>query len=426
MNKIKTSKIFENIWLKLLALFAAFTMWFIVMNIQDSIITRTISDIDVEMLNGEVIYESGYLYNVTNGEEVSVVVKGPRSVIENLEPENFTATADLSQLSVTNSTTIDVVINSSVSASDASNISITPINKYVTLSIEEEMEKSIPVKVITTGSVKGGYQLGNPVPTPNMITVSGPESVLDTIVEARAVVNLTGNEETEIVQSVSIGCTDGYGSAVDKDNITLSTSNASVSIPVYNTKEVPVNVMTAGNVASGFGVREVNFEPSFVIVAGDEETLAAFESVQIKDILITDATENIEKNVDVSDYLPDGLFLADSSDKEIAVNVSVEATSEREINMPVSNIVIDNKSEDYEYTIPANEYTKIKISGFDEDIENVTIDELNPHVDVKDLGKGDHARQITFTEGEKFKINGTYSVVVKITDKKVEEDEKPE
>ncbi|MCR5215287.1 MAG: hypothetical protein K6E10_12810 [Eubacterium sp.] len=418
MKKLKKNKIFENMGLKMLALIVAFALWFVVMNLQDSIITRTISNIEVNMRNGDVINESGYLYNITNGEKVSVLVKGPRSIVENLDEENFTAVADLSQLSVTNSTTISVSTNYTVSATNAAKLTITPINNYVTLSVEEENEKSVPVKVITKGAVKEGYQLGNPVPTPNMITVTGPESVLDSIVEVRAVVDVNG-AESEISEYVSVGCIDAYGSAVEKDNISLSDSEVSVGIPVYNTKEIPIEVSTIGNVASGYGIRTVNFEPSTVIISGDEEVLKTVESVNINDVVVSEAKENIEKNVNIDEYLPEGVFVADNSDSEVAVNVSVEETSEREVVMAAANIIIDGRSGAYDYTIPSAGVTKVKVVGFEEDLEDVTIEKLSPHVDVKDKENGEYALLVTFTDGDNYRVSGTYSVVVKIEEKGV-------
>ena len=97
----------------------------------------------------------------------------------------------------------------------------------MTLSIEEEVEKSVPVRVITTGEVAEGYALGAGVSTPNMITVKGPESVLSKIVEARAVVDITGADKEVVKKSANVGCIDGYGSAVEKDNITLSAGTVS-------------------------------------------------------------------------------------------------------------------------------------------------------------------------------------------------------
>nr|MCR5632090.1 hypothetical protein [Eubacterium sp.] len=79
MGKKIKSVLFDNFHFKLLALMIAFLMWFVVMNMEDSIVSKNISDIPVEMINGETILENGNLYNVTDGDKVDIVVRGPRS-----------------------------------------------------------------------------------------------------------------------------------------------------------------------------------------------------------------------------------------------------------------------------------------------------------------------------------------------------------
>ena len=72
---------FSHAGLFLLAFVIAFLVWFMVMNVEDSIITKNINDIPVEMLNGDTILKNGKLYNVVDGETVDIVVKGPRKSV---------------------------------------------------------------------------------------------------------------------------------------------------------------------------------------------------------------------------------------------------------------------------------------------------------------------------------------------------------
>ena len=108
INKLKDF-FTKNIVLKFLAVVAAIFIWFIVMNVEDYNISKAINDIPVRMQNGNTILDNGMVYDITGGETISITVSGPRSVVENLTASYFVATADLSHLSVTNSTTISVV-----------------------------------------------------------------------------------------------------------------------------------------------------------------------------------------------------------------------------------------------------------------------------------------------------------------------------
>lgn len=412
--KEKKKNIFDNIGLKLLALLIAFLMWFVVMNYEDGVVTKTISGIPVEMINGDSIIANGNLYNVTDGESVEIIVRGPRSIVENLEANDFVATADLSHLSVTNSTTIDVITNSNIPNSSAKKLTITPVNQYVTLSIEEESEKSIPVRVITTGDAKEGYAAGNPVPTPNMVTVTGPESVLANIVEARAVIDVSGAEK-DIVEIVNLGCIDGYGSAVQKDNISLSASTVSVNVPIYQTKTVNINVNTAGKLKDGYGIKAINYEPSSIVIAGASEDLESIDSIDINDVIVTDADSNIEKNIDLTNYLSNDVFLADESVSDLAVNVEIEAMKELDITVAKNKIRIIGGNPDYNYDIVSPDNIKVKLNGFEEDISGLSIDDINPRINVKDLNIGENEMTVDFDTKDIYEIKDSYSVKVEVS-----------
>lgn len=412
--KEKKKNIFDNIGLKLLALLIAFLMWFVVMNYEDGVVTKTISGIPVEMINGDSIIANGNLYNVTDGESVEIIVRGPRSIVENLEANDFVASADLSHLSVTNSTTIEVVTNSNIPNSAAKKLSITPVNQYVTLSIEEESEKSIPVRVITTGDAEEGYAPGSPVPTPNMVTVTGPESVLANIVEARAVVDISGAKE-DIVKIVNLGCIDGYGSAVQKDNISLSASTVSVNVPIYQTKTVNINVNTAGKLKDGYGIKAINYEPSSIVIAGTPEDLESIDSIDINDVIVTDADANIEKNIDLTNYLSNDIFLADESVSDLAVNVEIEAMKELDITVAKNKIRIIGGNPDYNYDIVSPDNIKVKLNGFEEDISGLSIDDINPRINVKDLNIGENEMTVDFDTKDIYEINDSYSVKVEVS-----------
>ena len=410
----KKNKLLDNLGLKILALLCSFVIWFVVMNLEDGVVTKTIYDIPVNIINGDTITQNGKLYNVTEGETVDVIVKGPRSTVENLEATSFEATADISHLSVTNSTTIKVSLNNTVSVTRAKKVSITPVNQYVILSIEEEVEKSIPVRVITTGSASDGYAIGN-VPTPNMITVSGPESVLSNIVEARAVVDVSGAYE-DVERVVRVGCIDGYGAAVEKDNVFLSANDVTVSIPVYGTKEVPINITTAGKVHDGYDIRSINFEPSTVVIAGEKEVLDTIESIDVKDVVVTDATSNIEKNIDIVEYLPGDVFVADSVGNEIAVSVEVAETVELEKTLNTGDIRILGATEDKNYEIVDPQPLKIKIQGFEDEIADIEAVDLNPRINLEGYQAGKYDLEIEFDDGDNYTINGTYRVKIEVRD----------
>jgi len=411
-------KVFSHMGLKLLALLLATLLWLAVMNISDPTISKTVTGISVEALNGDAIKASGYLYSITSGSTVDVVVKGPRSIVENMGAGNFYASADLSQLSVTNTATISVETNESIKAENARKIEITVVDQYMNVSIEESAESNFQVKVITRGSLPDGYALGTPVATPNVVTITAAESVINSIAEVRAVVSINGLT-SDLTTKVELGCVDAYGNAIDETDMTYSASEVEVTVPVYTTKEIPINVTTKGEVASGYGIVNIYYDPTSVVVAGEADNLDTLDSIDIA-IDVTDGSDDIEQNVDLSDYLPDGVIIGDSTDN-VAVSVDVQQYETRSFSLTASDISVLNKSDDYTYTLTLTSTGNVTVMGFEEAIESLTTADLGASVDVANLTAGNnYVIKLSFAESDEYEISGSYVVIVNIAEPQTE------
>ncbi len=409
MKKFK-SRLFKNIEYRILALVIAFFTWLIVTNIVDYKVTKTFNGITVEQQNGDVILQNGKVYDVTAGEETSIVVKGPRSIVDELSVNDFTASADLSQLSITNSAEINVICNRS---NIADKISITTLVKQMTLSIEDKAEASLPVKVYKTGAVAKGYAVGNISTTPNIVTVTGPESVLKTITEVRAAVSVDGLSATG-VQTATLGCVDAYGRAVDKVNVTLSSKEISVTVPIYPLKNVPVIVSTKGTPAEGYAVKNVEYNPETVKIAGKDDVIKDIAKINIDDIDVTDATSDVEVNEQISNYLPDDTYLEDSS-AVIAVNVMIEKLVDHEITFEPEDIYLFGENDDYTYTLSLDDGDTLNLNGFEDSVKNIKAEDLNPRIDMSGLEPGTYDKVIVFTKNDDYTIDGyvTAKIVIK-------------
>ena len=76
-------KILKNWGLKLMAVLLAFLVWFLVANIEDYTVTKTITGIPVEILNENAITDQDMVYDIVQGKTVDVKVEGRRSVVRN-------------------------------------------------------------------------------------------------------------------------------------------------------------------------------------------------------------------------------------------------------------------------------------------------------------------------------------------------------
>ena len=146
-------KILKNWGLKIMAVLISFLVWFLVANIEDYSITKTITGIPVVILNEEAITDQEMVYEIVQGKTVDIKVEGRRSVVEKLSADDFTASANLSELSITNSVQIAV---EAVSASVRREISISIVDSMMKVAIEERGEQKLPISVLTVGETQEG------------------------------------------------------------------------------------------------------------------------------------------------------------------------------------------------------------------------------------------------------------------------------
>ena len=98
----------NNLGMKILSVAIAILIWFLVASIEDPVMTRRISGIPVTVKNEEQLKAKGYSYEIIQGEEVNIQVRGSKSVVRNLTAADFNAVADLNELSIMNAMPIHV------------------------------------------------------------------------------------------------------------------------------------------------------------------------------------------------------------------------------------------------------------------------------------------------------------------------------
>ena len=92
----------------------------------------------------------------------------------------------------------------------------------------------------------------------------------------------------------------------------------------------------------------------------------------------------------------------------------MEPTIDKELSVAAAAVKMEGQSDDYEYSLSSAQPIRVKLTGFEDIIGNLKVDDLSPKIDVKDLTEGKHSVQITFNESEDFVISGTYFVTVEV------------
>ena len=402
-------KILKNWGLKLMAVLLAFLVWFLVANIEDYTVTKTITGIPVEILNENAITDQDMVYDIVQGKTVDVKVEGRRSVVEKLTAEDFTASADLSELSITNSVQIAVDATSSAVRKE---VAISIVDSMMKVAIEERGEKKLPISVVTSGQTQEGYAVVSTAATPNMVTVSGAASLVKDVKTVQVAIDVEGLN-TSITTSGELVLLDADGEKVDPEKLSFQ-----------KTKEVPSKVTPVGTVAEGYSISgDIEYQPTTILIAGDAADLRNVNEINIGDIDVTDKNANYEVTVDIEDYLPTGIVVADQT-QDIAIKINIEKLIEKKFTIKSSDIRFINKVDGLNYKIAEDETAiELTVVGLKQDLDALTISQIMPEIDVTDMiNEGTYTAPLILKELDGFQYQNTLTVTVEVTKKEETEE----
>lgn len=412
-------KLLKNWGLKLMAALIAFLVWFLVANIEDYTVTKTITGIPVEIMNEDAITGQDMVYDIIQGKTVDIKVEGRRSVVEQLTQEDFTASADLSELSITNSVQITVDAANSVVRRE---VVITVVDSMMKVAIEERGEQKLPISVVTTGQTQEGYAVVSAAATPNMVTISGAASLVKDVKTVQVMIDVEGLN-TGITTRGEVVLLDADGDTVEAEKLVLNRTFVTVNVSIQKTKEVPITVTPTGEVAEGYSIAgDIEYQPTTVLIAGDADALRNVKEINIGDIDVTGKNSDYEVTVDIDNYLPDGIVVADQT-QNIAVKINIEKLVEKKLTLKLSDIRFEGKADGFEYQI-AEEENEIEVTviGLKRNLDTLTVSRLAPKLDVTDIQKeGRYTLTVALQELEGLQYQNTITLTVEVSKKETTE-----
>ncbi len=399
MKDRKKPAILNNIGLKIFALVTAAIMWLLVTTINDPVVTSQFDNIPVKLLNTNIITEAGKVYTVLDNTDVVPVVKvtGARSIVDSIDKDNIVATADVKNLSELE--TVDIVLSSNKYNGKLE--SIRGSLEAVRLNIEDRKDTILTLRVSTSGEPGAGYVVRESAADQNQIRVSGPESVVSSIVSAAAIVDVSGASGT-ITTAADVVLRDAEGTAVDPSNLTMNISSVRVTVTILPTREVPVAASVSGTPASGYAAtREITVEPASVVIAGKGSVLSGISSIAIpaEELDISGASDTVSRTVDLSKYLPENTSFAEAGfDGKVTVTAGVEPLSHRTLEFALNEVRAVNVPEGYRLEIVSlddnlghtaspllDSPLQLTVSGLSADLAALSETELDPVFDVSQL-----------------------------------------
>ena len=199
---------------------------------------------------------------------------------------------------------------------------------------------------------------------------------------------------------------------IDTTKLTLNLSSVIVRADILNTKEVALVVNASGEPREGYKMVNLSYEPKSCFVMGDSASLNSLQTIVIpEDVLdVTDATSDIHTVVDISAYLPEGVALVNAADKNVAVDIEIEAAVSRNFRIPTANITVNGASSNMEAIFPEEEI-QVSITGLREDLDLLNPQDITGSIDVSGFAPGEHkANLVLDLDEEKYSLTDAVSV----------------
>lgn len=398
-KKLK-EKVFDNFILKICSVILAVVLWLLVINIDDPQVTATIKDIPVQILNEDVITSNDEAYDVLSGNTVDIKITGPRTIVDALRNDDFTATADFNDLSKANSVPIDVAINNSRYETKV-NI-LEKSRNAMRLSVKELIEKEYEVSVHSSGNPAYGYVLYQATPELKSITVKAPEAVHKNISKVTAAISLSGNEIDDFLSQGQIRVYDTGGKLMNlEDNhVTLSNNIISVRGIVYVKKTVDISYTVEEKLKDGRLVTGHEISAKSIDIAGKRAAVDSVERIEIPAELTTPTAETEvneqgqpELKIDIKELLPEGVYVY-GTDGVIILKINVEDEVSRTINIDVKDIGIRKIPDGYEASINNAGSISVRVSGREAELNELDAEKLAPYVDLTGAAEGENIREV--------------------------------
>lgn len=385
------NKLTGNLLLKIISIVAAFLFWLVIINVTDPTVSMTFYDIPVEVLNENVITSANQVYEIEDGNTVDVMVRGKRSFVETLDNGDFTATADLSELSSVNAVRIAVKLGKRAN----SHVEVDWGNAVMKVKLEERITRKFKVVVESQGDLSENYVMGEMVAKPNIVEVSCGESKFKKIDHVGVMVTLNGESE-DFEREYSPILYDEDGDALDSSNVTFSNDRIRVSTQVLTTKEVPIYVETFGTPAEGYRLVQTDYRPESIRVSGAAQALEKAVSIRIP-IHVDGEKKNVEREVELADYLPDSLSVVGDT-TTISVRCVIEKNGRRTFTLTPADIAVKNLPQDctMEFSDAAFKYSVV-VTGEEHVLENLSLTDLGAYVDLNGLEAGSYTLEVHYS-----------------------------
>ena len=379
------SRLFKNsLFLKILSVLIAIGVWLYIVNVADPQKSEEYQNVPVSFVfEGTVPYNNMLMPLVTSRSfSVDIRVSGSRTSLMNFSKDKIRASFNFNAVAAEGIYEIPI----SVSLGDDRLTYEIIGSDTITIEFVKKSSATFNIDFQRIGNYKSGYSVVEQTVSPETVTVEGPKSVVDTISFAEVMIDVTDSAKN-IVEASDISLLTADRAYVDRTFLTLSTSQATVSVALQYKKSVKVTTSLLnpyGGDESSYAT--VTYSPSpYLQLQGDEDTLSFIDNYNIGSINLADITDS-KKTFEFNVQSQPGIEVVSDS-RTISVTVDLGNVSKRTFRLSSANLeqcTFLNVPEGITPSIK-NSFRIITLRAQDYTLEELTADSFRLYVDLSSI-----------------------------------------
>lgn len=349
---------------------------------------------------------------------IQVKVEGSGTVIGQLQASDLIVYPNYSTVTGAGEQTLSLQARVSRSQFSTNNIDVQVVSpKQVMVVFDKVGEKTLPVTIESSNlSVADGYMLYRSSSVPAEVTISGPQSELDSITSVVAPVTVDDELADSTSVTTALEMRDVNGNVVSPQYASMDSSSANVTLTVYQVRELPLAIDFI-NVPTGFDTSSLKYSLSqeTMVVAGPTRTVSALNELSV---ISFDLGQQFafDRDYQLPVELPSGLVAQDDT---TSVTLSFDTSDMASVTLNVPNIRTINMPSNYDITVQSERVSNVTLYGPKDEIEELLPDSVVAQIDCQNLQitAGQQTLPVTIQVPSSSRIFavGSYTVSCQIT-----------
>lgn len=402
----------HNLPWKLVSLALATMMWIFVINTQNPLQPKEITNIPVNIRGISELEDKGFV--IQNEEElrntkVRVVVRGQRLQVEKLKanPKLIDATLDLTPyISTLNSETesserlVAFAVNPLIEGISVEEVR--PKTIYVTFEKEKEVTKNIDY--VVGGATNSTYTALEPIIKPNTVELRGPKTKIESIAKVVVEINVDDFSEDVLSDTLPIKVLDKEGKEIT--GIQKSPQAVEITLPIGKKKKVPLETQFTGVLPPGYIQTNTIISPKEITIVGKQNIVDQIQSIKLSKISLENMIQS--DTIQAEFILPEGIKYIDNIENKAFVTVEIQKENSHQYTVDTNKLIIEatGLGEGYTYEMLDESFNLVLI-GTAENLLQFKPDAIKCKLNLTGYAEGEYSIPITLDMPENLKIVNT-------------------